>query len=275
MKITLITPCFNAEKTIEKTILSILRQKTADVQYIIIDGASTDKTKEIISKYEKSIDVIISEKDNGIADAYNKGITHAEGDLIGIVAADDQLILNALSTVTLLYDGTSDVICGNVIDYNGQRYIRRYSGKNLPDLFYRTSLMHPATFISKNAYSKYNGYSSEYKCAIDRELFLRFYKSGATFQVIDADIVFFNQGGISTQNPCTYAYPEDAKISIDYGMPVLKAKYIFLKSVLQYYSQIIAKKILKTFALHSSFNKLMEKNGHYVNNDQIKKFDLY
>jgi glycosyltransferase involved in cell wall biosynthesis len=204
MKITLITPSYNAEKTIEKTILSVLRQKDSNVQYIIVDGASTDKTLEIVSKYSSHIDIIISEKDRGIADAYNKGIALATGDLIGIVAANDQLISNALKAIETAYDDHSDVICGNIIDYNGERYLRRHSNAHLENLSFQTSLMHPATFIRKDAYAKYGNYSLEYRCAIDRELFLRFYKMGAAFQIIDADISFFVQGGISTQNPCKY-----------------------------------------------------------------------
>jgi len=176
MLISIITPVYNAEKSIEKTILSILRQKNTIDQYIIIDGGSTDKTLKIISKYKDKIDILVSEKDKGIADAYNKGVKLATGDLIGIIAANDQLINTAIKKLKTNYDGFSDVICGNLIEYNGERFIRRYSDPNLKQLTTRTSLMHPATFIKRKAYLKYGLYSLDYKCAIDRELFLRYYK---------------------------------------------------------------------------------------------------
>jgi glycosyltransferase involved in cell wall biosynthesis len=274
MKITLITPSYNAEETIEKTILSILRQKDDNVQYIVIDGGSTDKTLEIVSKYQNDIDVIISEKDEGIADAYNKGISLATGDLIGIIAANDQLINNALDKIKKAYNGYSDVICGNIIDYNGERYLRRHSDANLKNLSFQTSLMHPATFIKKEAYLKYGKYSLKYKCAIDRELFLRFYKMGATFQIIDIDISFFVQGGISTQNPCKYAYPEDAQISIKYGTPILQAKMHLYKAVLQYYISRSIKNSFKKLQLMNFLNNRMVNKGYYISEDQIEKLNI-
>lgn len=274
MKISIITPSYNAEKTIEKTILSILRQKDSNVEYIIVDGGSTDKTFEIVTKYKKDIDIIISEKDKGIADAYNKGISLATGDLIGIIAADDQLINNALVKIIREYDGNSDAICGNRIDYNGERYMRRHSNINLKNLTFQTSLMHPSTFIKREAYLKYGKYSLQYKCAIDRDLFLRFYKLGARFQIVDIDISFFRQGGISTENPCKYAYPEDAQISIKNGTSISRAKSYQYKSVLKYYVFLIVKRILKILHLTYYFNNIMVKKGNYISSEQIKNLDL-
>lgn len=274
MQITIITPSYNAEKSIEKTILSVLRQKDSNLQYIIIDGGSTDKTLEIISKYKNKIDIIISEKDKGIADSYNKGINLATGDLIGIIAADDQLINYALNKLRINYDGHSDVVCGNMIEYNGNRYIRRYSDPVINNLTTRTSLIHPATFIKKEAYLKYGKYSINYKCAIDRELFLRFYKKGATFQILDFDISFFTCGGISTANPIKYAYKEDAQISIKYGTPIFKAKLYLYKAVLQYYAFFWVKKFLKVLFLDHYFNKIMVRKGYYLSDNQIKKLNL-
>jgi glycosyltransferase involved in cell wall biosynthesis len=225
MRISIITPVYNAEKSIEKTILSVLRQREYIFQYIIIDGGSTDKTLSIIEKYQDQIDLLISEKDKGISDAFNKGIQLSEGDLIGIVAANDQLIKDSLPSIVRLYDGVSDLICGNIIDFNGIRYRRRSSDPDLSKLKMGTSIMHPATFIRKDAYSKYGLYSLQYKCAMDRELLLRFFIKGAKFQIVNVDFSFFDScGGISSSNPTKFAFPEDCDISIKYGMSQIQAK---------------------------------------------------
>ena len=94
--ITIITVVLNDEKNIEKTILSVLEQNYKNIQYVIIDGDSSDQTKEIINKYRDKIDLFKSEKDNGIYDAFNKGLDLAQGDLIGFVNSGDTLTKDSL-----------------------------------------------------------------------------------------------------------------------------------------------------------------------------------
>ena len=101
--ISIITVCFNSEKHIEDTIKSVLSQKYNNLQYIIIDGGSKDKTMNIINKYKKEISTIISEPDKGISDAFNKGIQHAKGDLVGIVNSDDILLPESLLAIATSY----------------------------------------------------------------------------------------------------------------------------------------------------------------------------
>ena len=101
--ITIITVVLNDEKNIEKTILSVLEQNYKNIQYVIIDGDSNDKTKEIINKYRDKIDVFNSEKDNGIYDAFNKGLDLAQGDLIGFVNSGDTLTKESLSILEKYY----------------------------------------------------------------------------------------------------------------------------------------------------------------------------
>ncbi|MPW86995.1 glycosyltransferase, partial [Moraxella catarrhalis] len=89
LKVSVITACFNSEKTIEDTILSVLHQTYKNIEYIIIDGASTDSTLEIIQKYRDQIACVMSEKDKGIYDAMNKGIKRSSGDIIALLNSDD------------------------------------------------------------------------------------------------------------------------------------------------------------------------------------------
>lgn len=97
LKVSMITICYNAEKTIAKTIESVLSQDYENLEYIIVDGGSKDHTVDIIKSYENKKIHWISEKDNGISDAFNKGIKMATGDLIGLINADDYLFPHALA----------------------------------------------------------------------------------------------------------------------------------------------------------------------------------
>ena len=270
MKISIVTPVFNNEKTIEKTIKSILKQKDKDLEYIIIDGKSTDRTMDVVKKYIDDIDVVVSEKDYGISDAYNKGIKLSSGDIIGIVAADDQLIDGTIDQINQLYDG-SDIISGNVVEYNGKRYKKILSNSELKLLRYMTSICHPATFIRKDAYEKYGLYSLDYKCAIDRELFLRFYLSGASFQFVNSYFSFMSSGGISNSNPCKYAFIEDKIISQKYGLSMLEANIFYYKSVAKYYIGVSVKFILKSLNLLNWQMNKFQKKGFYMSFKEIEE----
>lgn len=250
MKISIITPVYNSALTIERTILSIINQKYEDLEYIIVDGGSKDNTLDIINKYKKFITKIISESDRGISDAYNKGIKIATGELIGIVAADDELLVDSLKRLANSYDGHSDVVSGNVIIKGDYGYYIVKSSVKISELKERTSLKHPATYIRKSAYQKYGLYDLEFKCAMDRELLTRYYIKGATFQVIDETLSLFYRGGISTKNPCKLAYIEDMKVSVKYGLNWRKAQINLIKSSCKFYITLFIKKVINLFFLN-------------------------
>ena len=116
--ITIITVVKNSEQTIEKCIQSVLNQKYDNIEYIIIDGGSTDKTAEIIKKYQKKINKIIIEPDKGIWDAMNKGLNLATGSIIGFLNADDHYFPNSLEIVNRYFQGNSiDFLFGSVMKY--------------------------------------------------------------------------------------------------------------------------------------------------------------
>ena len=114
-KISIITICYNSAQTIEKTIQSIVEQDYTNREYIIVDGLSTDNTLSIVNKYSKQIDVIISEKDKGISDAFNKGITRASGDIIVLINSDDILLPDALSKVAQAWEPGVDIFSTNQV----------------------------------------------------------------------------------------------------------------------------------------------------------------
>ena len=151
-KISLITACYNSEKTIAKTINSIIIQDYSNVEHIVIDGASADSTISILNKYKNNISKIISEKDNGIYDALNKGIHLATGDIIGFLHADDfypqkNIITNVIKS--FMSDSNLDIVLGDVAFINKHGKISRYySGENFN---FDIGIMppHPSAFIKK------------------------------------------------------------------------------------------------------------------------------
>ena len=114
-KISIITPVFNAQDTIAQTIKSVLSQDYANIEYIIVDGQSTDNTLSIINKLKDERTTVISEKDNGIYDAMNKGISRATGEITGIINADDYYLPGALKTVANTFlETNADIVYGNL-----------------------------------------------------------------------------------------------------------------------------------------------------------------
>jgi glycosyltransferase involved in cell wall biosynthesis len=111
-KITIITPSFNQGKYIERTIQSVLSQDYPNLEYIIIDGGSTDQTVDIIKKYERHLKYWVSEKDNGQSHAINKGLKYATGDIINWLNSDDYLEPQALNVIAESFNSDIDIFCG-------------------------------------------------------------------------------------------------------------------------------------------------------------------
>ena len=167
---TIITISLNSEKTIEKSILSVLNQTYDNIEYIIIDGGSTDKTLEIIRKYENSIDFWISEKDNGIYNAINKGLKLSSGDIIGILNSNDIYSTNALNLVKKYFEGNINFVFGSV------KKDRLLSGFNKKKINWKFNI-YPAHssgfFITKFAQEKVGLYDEKFKLHADYDLIFR------------------------------------------------------------------------------------------------------
>lgn len=200
IKISIITVSYNSEKHIESTIRSVINQTYKDIEYIIIDGGSSDRTVEIINKYRDKIAYFVSEPDKGISDAFNKGVKAATGDIIGIVNSDDQLLDDCvIEKVVQRFEPQIDIYRGAEIVKNyetGYEYILRPTtifSKN-PISFH---VCHMATFIRKDAFEKYGYYDVNYKYAMDLEILYRFNYKGATTKQIDDIVGVFRLGGVS------------------------------------------------------------------------------
>ena len=170
---SIITVVLNGEKHIEKCIKSVLNQKVKDIEYIIIDGGSSDKTIKIIKKYKAYINIILSEKDDGIYDAFNKGLKVASGDLIGFVNADDVLTPEALEILVKYFNNypNKDFFFGAVKKHWGVLHGYKPWKINFSWGFY--SSHSTGFFIKKDAAKIVGTYITKYKYSADYDYFYR------------------------------------------------------------------------------------------------------
>ena len=205
LKISIITVCFNSGQTINDTIQSVLNQSYQYIEYIIIDGLSNDNTLDIANKYKDKIDYIISEKDDGMYDAINKGISLASGDIIGILNADDFYTDNDVikDVVNKLSQSKCRALYANLyyVDRLNTNKIIRYwkSGYYSAKRFiYGWMPPHPTFFVYKSVYREYGKFNLDLKSAADYELMLRFlYKFKVAAVYLDRVVVKMRVGGIS------------------------------------------------------------------------------
>jgi len=181
LKISIITITYNSAKTLEQTILSVLEQTYPNIEYIIVDGLSTDSTINIIEKYKNRISKFISEKDNGLYDALNKGIDMATGDIIGVLHSDDFYIDNSIieKYANTFIKNHSDAVYSDLfyVDRdNPNKIIRKWKSGNYKPTSFLHGWMppHPTFFVKKNIYDKYGKFNLELKHSSDYELMLRF-----------------------------------------------------------------------------------------------------
>ena len=208
MRISVITVCFNSVNYIKSTIESVLIQNHPDVEYIIIDGKSTDGTVELIESYGDRISKWISEPDFGIYDAMNKGISMASGDVVGIVNSDDYFTrVDSLSRIaeTLEKYPVESVFADItfVKRDDPSKVVRYFSSESYRPWKMRFGFMpaHPSFFTYKRNFERYGGYNASFEIGADFELILRFlFKHKLSYKYIPIDIMNMRMGGISTQS---------------------------------------------------------------------------
>lgn len=207
-KVSIITVCFNSEKTIEDTIQSVVNQTYDNIEYIVIDGVSTDDTLNIVNKYKEQITTIISEKDKGIYDAINKGIGLATGDIIANLNSDDFYIdNNVIADVVATFEKEktdtlyADLYYVDALDTN--KIVRYWKSKQYKeDLFLKGWMPpHPTFFVKKEVYQKYGLFDLQFKSAADYEIMLRFvHRFKTSIAYLPRVIVKMRVGGVSNAN---------------------------------------------------------------------------
>lgn len=202
---SIVTVCYNSEKTIERTLQSVLQQTCTDYEYIIIDGKSTDHTLDIINQYRDLFGSklrVVSEKDQGIYDAMNKGIRMAKGEIVGILNSDDEYENKALELIAEAYAANPDgspykVFYGiiKVVDEDGTfEYVECESPKRLNiDM-----IAHPGCFVTRKTYEDLGMFSLDYRIAADYDFMARIYNTGKVLFIPVFQIVtVFTLGGTS------------------------------------------------------------------------------
>jgi glycosyltransferase involved in cell wall biosynthesis len=224
--VSIITPCYNSGKTIEKTLQSIENQTYKNIEYIIIDGASTDNTMEIIERHKTNLLnlKIVSEKDSGIYEAMNKGIKLASGELIGIVNSDDWYENDTVEQVVNVYKGNKyEVVYGMQRNYkdNKEKSIILYRHEFLSE----QNINHPTCFVTKDTYKDFGSFDTNYRSAADYDLMLRFWENNKiTFTPVMRILSNFQLGGMSGSQT---GVRENALIRCKHGY-MSKKKYYFV-----------------------------------------------
>jgi glycosyltransferase len=208
VKITIITVTYNSAQTLENTITSVLSQDYANIEYIVIDGGSSDATLEILEKYKSKIAKLISEKDYGLYDAINKGIALASGDVIGILHSDDFYIHHKVISnyVKVFEESNADAVYSNLYYVNRldtSKITRKWlSGEYTASSFYFGWMPpHPTFFVKKEMYIKYGVFDLGFKTAADYELMLRFIlKEKIRIAYLNEFTVKMRTGGASNES---------------------------------------------------------------------------
>ncbi len=254
--VSLVTVVFNGVKNIEHTIKSVLDQTYDNIEYIIIDGGSTDGTLDIIRKYEDKIAYWISEPDNGISDAFNKGVSTATGEIIGIINADDWYETDTVeSVVSRLMKDDADIVHGMVQyrDTNDQK-TELFSGSDAL-LDKCMTINHPSVFARRRAYEKIGLFRTDFNYAMDYEWLLRSKVNGLKFSYIQKCLSHMRVAGASDKN-WKYACKEVAQAqtlynpclsnSIFYAFQIVKGsckrflEIIGLDSLVEFYHKHIS-----------------------------------
>lgn len=210
MKISIITVCYNSANTIEKTIHSVGNQTYCNIEYIIVDGGSSDGTLEILDKNSDVITIWISEPDKGLYDAMNKGIAMATGDLVGILNSDDTFKSNTVLEELAEFHTSNriDASIGNIIQHNdNNEIIRLYSSKNWKPEKLSVGFMppHPSIFFKRDLFDKYGLYDLSFKIGSDYELITRFFlKNRISWKYSGITTTSMLVGGVSSSGYSSY-----------------------------------------------------------------------
>ncbi|HPF12326.1 MAG TPA: glycosyltransferase family 2 protein [Flavobacteriaceae bacterium] len=225
MLLSIITINYNNCEGLERTLVSVCGQEKGLFEYIVIDGGSTDGSKDLIVQYEKGIDFWISEQDSGVYEAMNKGIRRAHGSYLLFLNSGDALVENSLVGKVLEKIDGDDLYYGDLICTSpNQQYVANYPNENeltIPFL-YKKSLPHPATFIKKALFEAHFFYSESYKIVSDWEFFMYvILKGNASFKHLGMPITYFDETGMSNNKEYRKVLQNEKRLVMEHRFPLL------------------------------------------------------
>ncbi len=262
--VSILTVTLNSERYLEDTIRSIAGQTYSNIEYIIVDGGSTDRTPDIIGKYGGTVAKWVSEPDRGIYDAMNKGIKMSSGEIIGIVNSDDWYERDTVERVVreALEHPEYDVFHGNLMmcSPEGEKIFLYKPDPGFKNIWHDMTILHPTCFVRKKTYEKHGLFNDRYRIVADYDFVLRLYKAGVKFKYIDRVLANQRTGGIS----CTRdrdAIIENKDIVISHGLSSFAAYY-------DMYFKLTKRRIHKFLERHDmkaviEFKKRFQKRKYY------------
>lgn len=236
--ITVATVVFNNKALLEETIKSVLSQTYDNVEYIIVDGGSTDGTLEIIKKYESQLDYWVSERDRGVYDGMNKAVSLASGEWVHLLNSDDcyassdvlsRVVPNLVNDNKDFYYG---MLAYQISDSKTEMQRFSYNWLRYYALFYSAYIPHPSLFVSKKQYKSIGEYDIKYRIAADHDLILRLCKR-FTPHLLDFPITIMRAGGLSGMNP-ERTFGEFKDVTIAHGLPSILASLIYYFKIFKY-----------------------------------------
>lgn len=239
MTFSLITITLNSARTVAATIDSVLRQGCADLEYIVIDGGSTDGTCDIVESYGKYITKFISGPDEGIADAFNKGLKRATGDIIGILNSDDELLDGTLSRIAYFFEARPkvQVVHGDILLYDNDHFVKKVSPPRYWWYPWRLIVLnHPATFVRKEVYGTCGVFDKKLSYAMDIDMYLRWLNAGIRVEYLPEPLARMRSGGVGGRNAYA-AFAEGRRVMIVNG-------YSPLLATVQYYGRCAVQGLL-------------------------------
>lgn len=196
-RLTVITVAYNAKDTIEQTILSVGTQAAEGIEYLVIDGASSDGTVEVLRRLSHHIDHWVTEPDHGIYDAMNKGIAMARGEWIMFLNADDYFKSErSVQCLLAATDDLIDIVAGQTLMKHSDRE-RLFRPSQRLGLMLQLPFMHPSTIVRRSAFETYGHFDTRYRLAADCDFFLRMISRGHKCRYISEVVTVMRDGGAS------------------------------------------------------------------------------
>jgi glycosyltransferase involved in cell wall biosynthesis len=260
--VSIITIVLNRADCMEGTIKSVISQDYPFIEYIVVDGGSTDGTVAIIKKYGDKISKWVSEPDNGISNAMNKGIRMASGSIIGMIHAGDYYEPGAVSAVVQAFRDFQDagVVHGNMLlkHPGGTSAVSCRPLPNLEKEAWKTMpVLHPTVFVKKSVYDRCGVFDPAYKIAMDYDLILRFLRRGVFFEYVRRNLATMTTGGVSMTN-LSDRYREVRSIAIRHGYNRFKVDAAYAWSTIFRPLEATAGKFLRSHGM-SGFARVYRK----------------